>query len=81
MRIGPITVVWTKDVVKAKVTVGAEEMRRVNSNAIRNKVVAKLLHQNSQYKAVLARWGLDHGLLGTGVAQESKPPKAAVGVL
>lgn len=72
---------WTKDIVRAKVTVGAEEMRRVNSNAIRNKVVAKLLHQNSQYKVVLHRWGLDHGLLGIGGSQGSKPPKAGVGVL
>ena len=81
MRIGPITIWWTKDAYKAKVKVGAEEKRREYSNAVRNKLVAKLLYQNSQYKAVLHRWGLDNGIGSGGALQESKPPKGAVGVL
>lgn len=74
MRLGPITIRWTKDVE-------AEEAKRNTSNAIRNKMVAKLLQQNSQYRAILHRWGLDAGLLGVGASQRSMPPKGAVGVL
>ena len=81
MRIGPITVRWSKDVYRAKVKIGAEDKRREYSNQVRNKLVANLLRQNSQFKAVLARWGLDNGIGSRGALQESKPPKGAVGVL
>ena len=66
----PITIRWTKDVE-------AEAKTKAKSNAVRNKLVAKLLHESIQLKAILHRWGLDQGVDEGGASQESKTPKGA----
>ena len=66
----PLTIRWTKDVE-------AEQAAKAKSNTIRNKLVAKLLHESIQLKAILHRWGLDQGAYEAGASQESKTPKGA----
>ena len=73
----PIVIRWRKN-VEAEAEVYVQRNAAQNqSNTIRNKMVAKLLHQNSQLKAVLHRWGLDYGTYSQGAPQKSKPPKGA----
>ena len=64
----PITIRWRK-------TLEAEQASKAKANTSRNNLVARLLHENNQLKAILHRWGLDHGIYGQGASQESKTPK------
>lgn len=71
MIIGPLTIRRTKDVE-------AEQARQARAKAVRNKLVALLLSENTHQKAVLRRWGLLEPLMEAGGSKGSKPPKGAV---
>lgn len=74
MRIGSITIQWTKT-VEAK----AKEDKAVRTMDTR--MTARLLDENTTLRQRLHRWGLDEGLIDRGASGKPKTPKGAGAVL
>jgi len=55
MKLGPITIQWSK-------TVEAERQEQEHKDNVRNKMVGLLLNQNERHKAELHRWGISEGI-------------------
>jgi hypothetical protein len=59
LRIGPITVQWTKAVAE-------QAAKQEHDNTLRLAVIEQLTAQNIAAEALLRRWGLDNGVFGQG---------------
>ena len=70
MRIGPITVSWTKAVAE-------QAVQQQHDNELRLSVIEQLTARNIEAEALLRRWGLENGIIGPREwYQRSMPPRA-----
>jgi hypothetical protein len=70
MRIGSITVSWTK-------VVQEQAARQGHDNDLHRAMIRQLTTRNIEVEALLRRWGVDNGVFGQGEGyQGSMPPLA-----